>query len=276
MPDADTNYPPKAMGIALKEIKDLQVFIDLCMEGLEYPKLAALIHDKFGDLLKPERTPTDNERMERLKLLEDFASEQAKRGFPYLHCLALVRLWTILEVYIQDIIVWTLSNISEVRELSSIRKIKGPLIEFSSASLQRQSEFIVNVLYDDLSARLKRGVGRFEDVLNVINLGGSIEDNVRKYILEIAEIRNIIVHNNGFVDDKFINNCPWLSYNVGDPILISNAQYLRYFFAVSWYIIEIDIRHSLRYPPEHPEIFVSIERTRELQGRMLKGIYRAG
>ena len=226
-----------ANSIALKEISDLQMFVELSWEALGLPKLSSLIHEKFSKYVpKKERGPAEDEYRERMNRLEEFAAAQAKGGFPYLHALAVIRLWTILEVFIQDVIVWTLSNISEAKELPVIKKLKGPLIEFASATQQKQSEYITNLLYDDLSVRLKRGVGRFEDVLNTIELGGPIDEKVKKLIYELSEIRNLMAHKNGVVDERILNNCPWLEATPGEHIKLSRQKYSYYVLAVGWYV----------------------------------------
>jgi hypothetical protein len=260
---------PTANSVALKEITDLQLFVELCWEGLGYPSLASLIHEKFSRFIRKAEDKPTPERLDRLKILEEFAAEQSKNGFPYLHALAVVRLCTIIEVFIQDIIVWTLSNIPEVKDFPILKKLKGPLIEFASAPHQKQSEYITNLLYDDLSVRLKRGIGRFEDVLNSIELGGPVNEKIKKLIIELYEIRNIVAHKNAVVDERFVNNCPWMETTVGEPINLSREQFSYYFLAVSWYVNEVSRRHLLRYPPEDPSKFSSQESINKLLQSML-------
>jgi abortive infection bacteriophage resistance protein len=117
--------------------------------------------------------------------------------------------------------------------------------------------------------RLKRGIGRFEDVLNSIELGGPVNEKIKKLIIELYEIRNIVAHKNAVVDERFVNNCPWMETTVGEPINLSREQFSYYFLAVSWYVNEVSRRHLLRYPPEDPSKFSSQESINKLLQSML-------
>lgn len=261
--------PSGANFIAAKEITDLQRFVELCTEALGYPQLSLLIDELGGPHVKDESYhATRIERRDRLKKLEEYTTFQSQNGFPHLYGLATVRLWTILEVFVQDLLVWIISNVPEVRDFPIINKLKGPLLEFASASQQKQSEYILDLLYNELSASLRRGVGKFEHVLNAIELGGSIDERVKKNIFELSEIRNIVAHRNGIADERFVTNCPWQNVNAGEPIPIYPPQFTNYCMSASWYIVEISRRHLVRYPPKDQKLYVTQEYFVDLQKKM--------
>jgi hypothetical protein len=83
---------------------------------------------------------------------------------------------------------------------------------------------------------LKQGCGRFEIILEAMGISGSIESELRRDLLELSQIRNVLVHRAGIVDKRFIEICPWLKMCIGDHIKVTNEAYCRYSIAVPRYI----------------------------------------
>ncbi|MBI4479658.1 MAG: hypothetical protein HY651_06510 [Acidobacteria bacterium] len=236
--------------VALDSVQELSRFVEMSWAGLGYAQTATRILDvklralQQGHKDVPAIHPEDRQRAERL---ERFAKEQSAAGFSYLYSLAAIRLWTIVETFVQDLVLKTIGDFEAARNHPAIRKLKGPLLEFYEASTYQQAELILNLLIDDLGIAFKKGVGRFEEILGVVGLGGPVEDEVRRLLLELTEVRNLLVHRNGVVDARFAKNCPWIATKVGESVRITNRDHDRYQAAVQWYILEVEKRRSSIY-----------------------------
>lgn len=130
----------------------------------------------------------------------------------------------------------------DVLRRDEVRRIKGPIAELLSASPVERAEFLANALAQEVKAPLQKGVGRFEALLQAVGLGGKVDRTVRDVLFELLSVRNVLVHRNGRVDARFLENCPWLGHRLGDNLRITAAMSERYRPATIYYLIEILIR----------------------------------
>jgi hypothetical protein len=191
----------------------------------------------------PYRSEEDfNKHQEDAKPLEDFAKEEASRGFPYLHSIAIVRVWSILEVTVDDLVRRLFRTPNVLPAGGVIAKMEGPLLPFINASPEDRAELMFIALKQKLSVALKPGVARMEELLEPVGLHGQINDAVRRLLLELGAVRNVLVHRNGITDKRFIVACPWLQCREGRPLSLSHNHFEMYWFAVGWYMLEISRR----------------------------------
>lgn len=171
----------------------------------------------------------------------------------YLVDLVTVRLWSIIEATVYDFAIYTLSKPELVSDCEKLRTLKANALEFLQASEMERGEF----LFDELirSLRLhddeKTGVGRFEAVLRALNLGGELDNNVSKLIIECCEVRNLIVHKQGRIDKQFVGKCPWVDAQIGETYRVPLGQALLYGVAIYYYLMEITLRTSKRASELH-------------------------
>lgn len=118
-------------------------------------------------------------------------------------------------------------------------------MEFVEATPNERAEYLVELLIQELRAKLKPGAGKFETILEALGMGGPITDASRRFLFELSQVRNAIVHRNGRADAKLTQNCPWLNLKVGDDIDISPQQFHWYVAAVHCYMLELSRRWIL-------------------------------
>ena len=78
--------------------------------------------------------------------------------------------------------------------------------------------YLREALKQEIASDLKIGVGRFESVLDALGFSGSVAASIRKALLELHEIRNVIVHSMGKIDKHFQARCPWTSMDIGQTV----------------------------------------------------------
>lgn len=69
----------------------------------------------------------------------------------------------------------------------------------------------------------------------MVGLGGSVAEKTRKSILELQQMRNVIVHRASVVDRRLLRLCPWLTLSVGDTLQLGYDKYNEYREAASEY-----------------------------------------
>lgn len=139
-----------------------------------------------------------------------------------------------------------ISTLDACKNDEVLYRLKGPLLEFRAASPEEQSEFLAQLLKNAVDAPLKLGIGRFEAVLDPCGLGGGVHDLVRRVLLELSQVRNLVVHRSARVDKRILEHCPWLRARAGEELRVSAADFSIYGAAGYWYLMELARRVQRR------------------------------
>jgi hypothetical protein len=246
--DKDNLAPLSIAGAALSELMN---FLHLSITGYKDAARARhiLYWNRMAKKVLGEQDPFATEEhyteaTRNAERLEIFAKAEAKYDFPYLYGVATTRLWSIIETMVDDLIAYLLRTRPECTQADVVRKLEGPLVEFAGAKEEERSKYLANALTEQVKARFKLGIGRFETVLNQIGVGGPVDPDVQRTILELSQIRHVIIHRLGKADDKLVATCPWLNLRSGQTVRITQAQFRRFYLAVFWYMLELDRRLS--------------------------------
>ena len=178
------------------------------------------------------------------------AQEMLSRGLPMVHSQTLISLWAILESFIYMLAANVMSNDTNIRQNEKIRRIKIPLVDFETLDSQERSYFVIRELEQKVGASYRKGIGCFESLLDVFELGGGLEENYRRDLLELQQIRHVLVHRRGFVDRQLSEACPWLKLRMNSKINITREDLRKYFKAVNEYLLEISRRIVKKYTPQ--------------------------
>lgn len=239
-----------------EDLRALELFVDIALNGLEHATRAREGIDlvqRINQFLGDPPPYSSNEALAtaqaRAAQVEAFAESEKSRGFPYLFGIASIRLWSLLEALVDDLIVEALKDPSGCEDQSLLSRLKGPLLEFRSASPEDQAEFLAETLKQAVESTLKQGIAKFEALLGPIGLGGGVADPIRKCFFELSHVRNAIVHRGGKADRRLIAACPWLPLSRGDLVCLNSRDFLRYMTAAYWYLVEIQFRHNHRAEP---------------------------
>jgi hypothetical protein len=175
------------------------------------------------------------------------AQEMLSRGLPMVHSQTLISLWATLESFIHMLVASVLSNDTNIRQNANIRKIKIPLVDFETLDSQERSYFVIRELEHKLAASHRKGIGCFESLLDVFELGGGLQETYRRDLLELQQIRHVLVHRRGLVDRQLTDACPWLKLEINCKIDITREDIRKYFKAVNEYLSEISRRIVKKY-----------------------------
>ncbi|PKO01992.1 MAG: hypothetical protein CVU43_10140 [Chloroflexi bacterium HGW-Chloroflexi-5] len=233
----------------IDEIERLHKFAEVSLTGLNVcgqAKQSVELNKRIDKVLKrPSRYSSQEQYDEEVKNaenLESFVSEEKKTGFDFLFSLLILRLWTILETYIDDLIFDLLDDQTYFLTNKEVQSIKVPLAYYQGLSLSEQKWFIISEIKNILKSDMGPGVNHFEPLLRLFDLQGNINEDVKKVIYEFSQIRNLIAHKNGMVDQTFIKKCPKFSKKIGEKIYMTNELFHLYKITLIWYLLDIEIR----------------------------------
>ena len=179
------------------------------------------------------------EKVRRAEEEANLAQAEIDKGFPVLHQFAVVALWSWLEHFIKDFVALWLQHRKEALKLPQLSKIKIRLGEYLQLSKAEQASHLVELLEQELGSRLKKGVTRFESLLEPFSLSGSLPQGCAQDLFELQQIRNVIAHRNGIADRRLKSACPWLKVRVGQPVNVSGNMLGRYSEASAVYLLEV-------------------------------------
>jgi hypothetical protein len=247
------------------ELGQLEMFVSICVQALDKSTQAVQMLEVAQRLAK-QANLSDHilseedlaEVKKRASKFEEFARQQKDDGFPFLFGLAIVRLWSILEALIDDLVINFLRKPDTCKNKDLIYSLKGPLLEFMTAPPDQQADFLTERLKDAVKAGLQLGIGRFEAMLDPIGLGGGIDTNVRRVLFELSQVRNAIIHKAGIADKRFVENCPWLNLNVGAPLKINSNDFHLYTMSIYYYAVELKLRIQTFLGHEKPQDLIDL------------------
>jgi hypothetical protein len=164
-----------------------------------------------------------------------WATREAEEGFPVLNEQAVVDLWSSLEALLKNSVASFLQTDEGATKLEPVAKIRIRLGDYEVMSPRERYEYLVGELERELGTTFKQGVNRFEALLAPFGLSGPIDEETKKALFELSNVRHVIVHRRGLADRKFADACPWMRLAPSDEVKVTSRQYERYILAAVKY-----------------------------------------
>jgi hypothetical protein len=168
------------------------------------------------------------ERLEQAEKDAALAVTEIEKDFPVLHGFAVVALWSWLEHFVKGFVALWLLNKREAKNIAAVQKLRVKLGDYFQLQKSEQAHFLVELLEQDLAAPLKRGVKRFESLLEPFGISGALPEGCAKELFELQQIRNAIAHRNGRADRRLRAECPWLKLKQNQQIHVSKEMLYKY------------------------------------------------
>jgi hypothetical protein len=168
--------------------------------------------------------------------MSTLAKEEMANGFPLIYGQAAVGLWAMLEATMLDVSAGWLYHNKELLKTDAISKLKIRLGEYEGLGGIERCEYIIEQLERDIGGAQKRGINRFESLLRLFYETGSLPPQINKYLYELNQVRNAILHRAYVADGPLVRECPWLNLRVGQKIMVTREMLSRYFGAAVLYI----------------------------------------
>jgi len=183
-----------------------------------------------------EMRPYEPKDFKAARIEAEFARQEIEKEFPLLNAHSLVTIWSAMEALFEDVLVAHIIHRPEILKEDVFQKIRIPLATYEQLSQEDKARLLVYELQRSLSSEQRLGLDCFEALLKVVGLAGKVEDEIRRDIYELQQLRHTIVHRASLADRKLVEACPWLKLIPGERILISHEQYRRLMAAVNKYV----------------------------------------
>jgi hypothetical protein len=182
-----------------------------------------------------EQYPTSED--EKKELTENLAAakreaawveEETSRGFPLLHAHSIAAIWGILEVVIEEVAMAWLSSVPTAWRATAIQKLKLSIGEYEAIRPEDRARYVTSELSRALTGGVRNGISKLEPLLEAFDLAPTLKPNLRKALLELYQVRNVIVHCGSRVDQRLLEVCPWVSWPLGAGVLVEHGLYAWY------------------------------------------------
>jgi len=231
----------------LDHIQQAAQLLDLSMRGISVLRAMPQALQAIAKAEPPSDVADHQAQLDRAQQEADLAQSEVEAGFPLLHAQATISLWGDLENALRTFLATWLSNEPTARNVESVHKLKVCLGEYESMDPDERCYYIVDRLEQDIESRNRRGVERFESLLGAFGLAGPLDKRLKRDLLELYHVRNVLVHRRGVADRKFVQACPWLHLSAGEQVTVSHESYAKYHHAVAAYVLELIVRVAGRF-----------------------------
>lgn len=209
--------------------------------------LAEVLYEAPGPV---SRTPEPGEAeaiIKEAKQFAELAQQEIGNDFPLMNAHALVGVWGALEVCIDDTIVAVLLHDSDIRKSELFMRVKVRVAEFEELDSDDRMRLLLDEAKRLLRLEHRIGPNVFESVLDTIGLSGPVDDALSKHILELQQLRHVLVHRGGMADQRLCGRCPWLGLKPGERIMLKRTDLSRLLRAVQSYAQQVEGRVIAKY-----------------------------
>ena len=90
----------------------------------------------------------------------------------------------------------------------------------------------------------------FERILEQVGLSSEIDPKLKRNLIELEQVRNILLHKGAIVDSRFLEICPWIGATAGTRFVPDNQHVMKYLDAVIKYGELMRVRIASYFAPK--------------------------
>jgi hypothetical protein len=163
-----------------------------------------------------------------------------------LHTLAVIASWAALEALITDLCGAMLQMEPALVETGPFQKVTLPA-HIVLIDRPAQLEYIAEIAFAGGVAETDDGKGKFERLLRMVGLGGTVPADLAKALVWANAVRNIFVHNGSHVDKRFLERCPDSGYSLDDKVALAHVGCADILLGLETYMFVVMNRLRLKY-----------------------------
>ena len=256
-PSANTDKPKLPQWVRepfiefLKEAENLRSILRLSIMGISMVRDLPPLAEALMTSDQSSRTEAEEHELKEVKRDAELARNEVQTGFPRLHFYAIFDMWSLLESALKNFLVAWFRNEPSALEVTEVSRLRIRFGQYQQLTPDEQYEHLVFLFEQEVGASVRNGVNRFEAMLAPFGLSGEVEESTRRALFEFGQVRNLLAHRSGRVDQRFLDACPWFNIGLGEKLLISGAMLDEYFYATACYVTTVTNRLHLRFglPP---------------------------
>jgi hypothetical protein len=150
---------------------------------------------------------------------------EVRNGYPVHHAQSSVAIWAALEILVEDVAVGFLLNFPKARKSESLSRIKVSWADVEALTEEELMRLLIKNLEVSSGAENRAGIGRFEAVLTPLGFSLDVDTRAKKYLFELKEVRNIILHRGSVADASMCSKCPWLGLTAGESLVVTHDMF---------------------------------------------------
>jgi len=231
----------------LDHMQQAAQLLDLSTRGISVLRAMPQALQALAKAEPPSDAATAQAGLDRAQKAAELARTEVDTGFPLLHAQATISLWSDLENALRTFLATWLSHEPTASSIEPIQKLKVCLGEYESMDSDERCYYIVDRLEQEIESRNRRGVDRFEALLAAFGFKSPLDKRVKRDLLELYHVRNVLVHRRGVADRRLVQACPWLHLSAGEQITVTPESYHKYLHAVGIYVLELIVRVAGRF-----------------------------
>jgi hypothetical protein len=159
-----------------------------------------------------------------------FARAEIDANFATIFAHHTIAVWAAVETTLEQIVISYLLRTPNSREklLELAPTLKAGKVKTDTRQAAKRALSQWEATLDDPST-----LGRALTMLAALGFNAEIPKEPKRDLDEMSGIRNIVLHRAGFVDDEFLQKCPWHKTPIGGRLRIDRPMMDRYFNAAS-------------------------------------------
>ena len=197
------------------------------------------LYTNADELLTEEEVRQRRHEDLRWKQLIEFSDSQRKKGFSAIHNPAVVFEWGIFEAAFEDFVVAWLDNVPGALAAERLPRVRVDLAEFEIMGREERMRYVYRQLEQASNFASSPGVAGYERLLSYFDLSGPVSDELRRNLIEMACVRNVITHRASIADRRIVQLCPWMELSIGDEVNVSTDQYRKYHTSLVAYTADL-------------------------------------
>ena len=243
----------------LNDTQTLGEVLDLCMQGITMvtatPNAVRVLYE-----VGPTQDAEAKRHIDFAERRARLARREVDSDFNLLHSQAVVSLWSALEDLVKTFVARWLAEIPETRREPPWSDLRVKLGEYEQFDEEEKGFYLVELAEQNTGAALRKGVNRFECLLDKLGLSGPVDDETSRMLFEMQQVRNVIAHRRGIADLKFCQLCPAYGATLGKRLMVSRAKSGAFWTATHRYVCELIFRtgekfgdYEIRERPKWPK-----------------------
>ena len=243
------------------QCRQLLDLLDVSVEGITrlrgLPEIVGALeslHDTLllqdlaqGEQLSDERVREARNSRDAANRIANLAETEIVSGFRLLHGFTVVALWASLESLINDFLAEWMNRRPTARRIPIVQRVRIRLDLYDALKGADRYRYVLGLIEQEIRSPDRRGVARYENLLNEFGLGGSVRSETKSTLFEMGQVRNLIAHRNGVADRQFVETCAQLGLKIGETLPVTDEMMSRYFSATFEYSTEVLCRVADTY-----------------------------
>jgi hypothetical protein len=188
-------------------IKDSEILIRLTIKGINSISNYVPLVEALAELKRSKDGTLPEEETKRIKLAKreaKFAQREIDNEFPILNAHNLVGLWSTFESTLREALaLLILENSKNLKEKNFLNnKIKVTFTDYFETDKLSKAHALIKEI--EKTSSEKYFIDRYENLFSSIGIKGEFDKEERKNLIEIQQVRNLVVHKTSIVDKHFL------------------------------------------------------------------------